>query len=88
MAYDFEQLKQDVVSAGKEIGEKAKELSDTAKTKVDIQGKKRELDKLYAALGRVYYAAHKGENVPEDVMFRGIERAEAELTALKQKLEE
>lgn len=90
MSYDFEQFKKDVVHTGKEVGEKAKELSETAKIKVEIQSKKNELNKLYAALGQVYFTAHQNdeEELPEAVMFNGIRRAEAELADLQKQLEE
>lgn len=88
MAIDFEKLKNDVVATGKEVGVKAKEASEVAKLKLDIKGKERELDQLYAALGRVYFAAHQNEEeVPEEVMFHGIRKAEAELAGLKEDLQ-
>ncbi len=89
MAYDFEQFKKDVKRTSEKVSEKAKELTDTAKLKVDIKTKERELDKLYCALGKVYFAAHQNddeETIPEAVMFRGIKRAEAELAQLNQEL--
>ena len=89
MPYDFEQFKKDVKKTGEIVGEKAKEFSDTAKLKVDIKSKEHELNKLYCALGKVYFAAHQNddeETLPEAVMFRGIKRAEGELAQLKQEL--
>lgn len=89
MSYDFEQFKKDVKKTGEMVGEKAKELSDTAKLKIDIKSKEHELNKLYCALGRVYFAAHQSdeeETIPEAVMFRGIKRAEAELAQLNKEL--
>lgn len=88
MAIDLERLKDNVVATGREIGEKAKEASETAKLKLDIKGKERELDQLYAALGRVYFTAHQQEqDVPEEVMFHGIRAAEAELAGMKEELQ-
>ena len=89
MAYDFEQFKKDVKRTSEKVSEKAKEFTDTTKLKVDIKTKERELDKLYCALGKVYFAAHQNddeETIPEAVMFRGIKRAEAELAQLNKEL--
>lgn len=87
MAFDFDKFKSDVANAGAEIGAKAKEVTETAKLKIDVKSKENELDKLYMALGRVYYTKHQDDaEVPEDVMFRGIRKAEEELAALKEEL--
>lgn len=88
MSIDVDKIREDVIKMGKDIGEKAKDAAELAKLKVDIASKKRELNQLYAALGRVYFTAHQNdENIPEGVMFRGIRTAEAELAGLKVELE-
>ena len=84
MAYDFEKLKKNVTNTGKELGTMARDVADQTKLKIDIKSKERELDQLYAALGRVYYTNHQtDEDIPEAVMFRGIRKAEEELFLLK-----
>lgn len=88
MAIDVDKIKEDVIKMGKDLGAKAKDAADLAKLKMDIASKKRELNQLYAALGKVYFAAHqKDGDIPEAVMFRGIQTAEAELAGLKVELE-
>ena len=64
MAFDFEDMKNKIVSAGKEVGDKAKEASSTAKIRLDIRSKEDFLQKQYAELGKLYYEAHKEEEVP------------------------
>ncbi len=86
MAFDLEKVKQELVTAGKDVGEKAKEVSAAAKIKLDIRTKENFLDKQYAALGRAYYNAHKGEEVPEETAFAAISEAEEELERLKDEL--
>lgn len=85
---DIERLKQEAAATGTMIGEKVRDTAETAKLKMEIAAKKREINKLYAALGRVYYAAHqKEEDLPEAVMFRGIRTAESELAQLRETFE-
>lgn len=87
MAIDFDKVKDDLICTGKEVKDKAKEVSRSTKLKLDICSKKHELDQLYAALGRVYFTSHQHEeNLPEEVMFNGIRRAERELAGLKEEL--
>ena len=86
MAIDFERVKQEIVSAGKDVGAKAKEVSSVAKIRLDIRAKEDFLEKQYAALGRAYYSAHKDEDVPEETVFAIIREAEEELERLKDEL--
>lgn len=86
MAFDFDKLKENLVSAGKGVGEKAKEVSNVAKIKYDIHAKEDFLEKQYALLGRAFYNAHKDEDVEEKIYFPSIAGAEEELNQLKQEL--
>lgn len=86
MAFDFEQIKQTMVSAGKEVSEKAKEASSIAKLKLDIHTKEEFLTKQYAELGKAFYQAHKNEDVPERSFFATIAEAEEELDRLNNEL--
>ena len=89
MAIDFQKIKEDVVNVGVTVGAKAKDVSGVAKLKIDIKSKENELDKLYAALGRVYFTAHQSETgLPEETLFCGIRKAEEELLSLRQELEQ
>ena len=69
MGIDFNKLKTDIVSAGKEVGDKVSEASNVAKLKLDIHTKEDFVEKQFAALGRAYYEAHKDDDVPEKDFF-------------------
>lgn len=87
MEFDFDKLKNDIVTAGKDVGAKAKEAANVAKVKLDIRSKEDFLEKQYAELGREYYAAHKDEEqVPEQACFDTIREALGELDALNGEL--
>ena len=86
MAFDFEHLKQTVVSAGKEVADKAKETSSIAKLKLDIRTKEDFLTKQYAELGKAFYQAHKNEDVAEKAFFPTIAEAEEEVNRLNDEL--
>ena len=84
--FDLNKMKESLVSAGKEVGNMAKDASAVAKIKIDIHNKEVFLEKQYALLGRAFYEAHKEEDVEEKVYFPSIEEAEAELVKLNQEL--
>ena len=86
MAFDFEDMKNKIVSAGKEVGDKAKEASSTAKIRLDIRSKEDFLQKQYAELGKLYYEAHKEEEVPEQECFASIAQTLGEIQALKDEI--
>ena len=87
MSIDFGKIKSDIVSAGKDISVKAKEVSDTAKIKVDIRTKEDYLAKQYEALGRQYYEAHKDdEDAAEKECFANIAEAQKEIDMLNDQL--
>lgn len=86
MAFDFDKLKENIISVGKDVGEFAKDTTKLAQLKYDIHTKEDFLQKQYALLGKAFYDAHKDEDVEEKVYFPSIVEAEAELEALKEQL--
>lgn len=87
MNIDFEKIKSDIVAAGKDVGAKAKEVSNTAKIKLDIRTKEEFLQNQYAELGKAYYEAHKDdEDTTERENLNSIREALEELEALKNEL--
>lgn len=62
----FEQIGEALVSAGKDVSQKAKDVSGIAKLKIDIRSKEDYVQKQYAALGSEYYAKHKDDNTCEE----------------------
>ncbi len=53
------------MSAGKDVGQKAKDVSEIAKLKMDIRSKEDFVEKQYAELGKAYYEKHKDEENAE-----------------------
>ena len=87
MAFDFNKLKSDIVSMGKDVGDKVSDASAIAKVKLDIHNKESYMEKQFTELGRAYYLAHKNEeNIPEKEFFKPIQEAEAEIARLQEQL--
>ncbi len=59
----FEKISDTLVTAGKDVTEKAKELSSVAKLKMDIRSKEDFVEKQYALIGKKYYEAHKNDDI-------------------------
>lgn len=51
----FDEMKESLVSAGKDVSQKAKEVSGVAKLKLDVKSKEDYVEKQYAELGRTYF---------------------------------
>ena len=51
----FDKLSESLVSAGKDVSQKAKDVSEIAKLKLDIKSKEDYVQKQYEELGRSYY---------------------------------
>lgn len=58
----FDKLGETIVSAGKDVAQKTKDLSGTAKLNIDIKSKEDFIQKQYAEIGKMYYAEHKDDN--------------------------
>ena len=86
MAFNFNKMKESILSAGKEVEGFAKDASTIAKLKYEIRVKEDFLEKQYALLGKVFYEAHKDDDVEESVYFGPIEEAEEALINLKSDL--
>lgn len=57
----FDKLGDTLVNAGRDVSQKAKDLSGTAKLNMDIKSREDFIQKQYAEIGRLYYEAHRGE---------------------------
>lgn len=64
----FDKLGESLVTAGKDVSQKAKDVSEIAKLKLDIKSKEEYIEKQFIELGRTYFEKHKEEE--------GIEEAE------------
>ena len=89
----FDKLSETIVSAGKDVGQKAKDVSEIAKLKMDIKSKEDFVEKQYAELGKAYYEKHKddeteetgenGEKTPEQEHFFLISEALEEIERMR-----
>lgn len=80
----FNKLGETIVSAGKDVTQKTKELTDVAKIKFEMSSKEDELKKLYIDLGKVCYEKHKNEEDTEFEQIELIKLKKEELRLLKQ----
>ena len=64
----FDKLGESLAAAGKDVSQKAKDVSDIAKLKLDIKSKEEYIEKQFIELGKAYFEKHKEEE--------GIEEAE------------
>ncbi len=58
----FDKLSETLVNASRDVSQKAKDLSGTAKLTLDIRSKEDQVQKLYAEIGRQYVEEHKEDD--------------------------
>lgn len=75
----WDNLKGSLFAAGRDVSQRAKEVSEVAKLKMDIHTKEDFVEKQFAALGRAYYEANKDNASEAD---------EAQFAVIKEALEE
>ncbi len=80
----FDELTESLTTAGRDVTQKAKDVSELAKLKLDIKSKEDYVQKQYAALGAAYFAKHKDEEgIEEAEQFFLIKEALGEIDRLK-----
>lgn len=80
----FDKLGETIVSAGKDVGQKAKDVSEIAKLRLDIKTKEDFVEKQYATLGAAYYEKHKEDEQSEEAeQFFLIKEALEEIDRMK-----
>lgn len=83
----FDELTESLTIAGKDVTQKAKEVSELAKLKLDIKSKEDYVQKQYAALGAMYFEKHKDEEgIEEAEQFYLIKEALEEIERMKQEV--
>ena len=83
----WEEIKGNLYAVGRDVGQKAKEVSEVAKLKMDIRTKQDFVEKQFASLGRAYYEANKENAVGEEIaQFTVIEEALLEIERMKQQV--
>lgn len=79
----FEKLGDTIVSVGKDVTQKAKDVSGIAKLKLDIRSKEDFVKEQYIELGKAYYEAHKEEEVEDQARFDQIKEALEEIERMR-----
>lgn len=83
----WDDLKGSLFAAGRDVSQKAKEVSEVAKLKMDIRTKEDFVEKQYAILGRTYYEANKENADEKDAeQFRVITEALEEIARMSQQV--
>ncbi|MCI7062485.1 MAG: zinc ribbon domain-containing protein [Lachnospiraceae bacterium] len=81
----FDNMKETLTTAGRDVSQKAKEVSGIAKLKLDIKSKEDALNKEYIALGKRYYDMHK-EGEVADEQIANISSLLSEIVDLKEEI--
>lgn len=80
----FDELTESLTIAGRDVTQKAKDVSELAKLKLDIKSKEDYVQKQYAALGAAYFEKHKDEEgIEEAEQFFLIKEALGEIERMK-----
>lgn len=83
----FDKLGATISSASKDVSQKAKDLSGTAKLSMDIKAKEDLIQKQYTELGKAYYMAHKDDAEAEGMSFiTAIRCAEQEIARMQDEI--
>lgn len=83
----WDDLKGSLFAAGRDMSQKAKEVSEVAKLKMDIHTKEDFVEKQFAALGRAYYEANKDDvNEKDAQQFSVIKEAMDEIQRMNQQV--
>lgn len=83
----WDDLKGSLFAAGRDVSQKAKEVSEVAKIKMDIRTKEDFLEMQFASLGKVYYDTNKDNVCEKDAeQFAVIKEAIDEIERMNQQL--
>ncbi|MBQ7677572.1 MAG: zinc-ribbon domain-containing protein [Lachnospiraceae bacterium] len=81
----FEKLSDTAIAIGKEVSDRAKDVSSCAMLQYDIRSREGYLNELYQDLGKKYYEDHKDD---EDADFTEIDGLIKELDEMRRELME
>ncbi|MGN0140767.1 MAG: zinc ribbon domain-containing protein [Roseburia sp.] len=80
----LDDVRETLISTGKDVSQKAKDVSEVAKLKLDIRAKEDFVEKQYVMLGTDYYMKHKDDEESEAAeQFRVIGEALEEIRRMK-----
>lgn len=75
-----------IVSVSKDATQKAKDLSDIARIRMDIRSKNDYINKQYQEIGKAYYEKHKDDESPKYDQVVLIQEAEEVIDELREQL--
>lgn len=79
----LEKISDTILHVGKDVTQKAKDVSGIAKLKMDIRSKEDFIKEQYIELGKLYYEKNKGIDVEEQAQFERIDEAQNEIEQMK-----
>lgn len=83
----LDDLTESLTNAGKDVTQKAKDVSELARLKLDIKSKEDYVQKQYAQLGRAYFEKHREEeDIEEAEQFFLVKEALEEISRLKEEV--
>ncbi len=76
-----------ITSAASELGEKTKEMTDSAKLQFEMKAKEDLKKEAFIEIGRKFYEGNK-DAIPEDMvdLFNKVDEADARINAIKEEL--
>ena len=84
----FDKLSETLVNASKDVSQKAKDLSGTAKLTMDIHTKEDQVQKMYAQIGKLYFEEHRDDDPAVYEQMTQIKEALAVIEDMKKELME
>ena len=84
----FDKLSETLANASKDVSQKAKDLSGTAKLTMDIHTKEDQVQKMYAQIGKLYFEAHQDDDPAEYEQMSQIKEMLAATEDMKKELME
>ena len=82
----FEKIGDTLVNVGRDVTQKAKDVSGIAKLRIDIRAKEDFIKEQYLELGKAYYEEHKGDAVKEQPQFDRIDEALEAIEEMEQQI--
>jgi rubrerythrin len=84
----FSKLGETISVAGRDVSQKAKDLTETTRMSMDIKAKEDYICKQYASMGEKYYEMHQDDDEPLFEEIALIREARAEVARMKDQLAE
>lgn len=82
----FDKLGKKIAEASRDVADKTKELTDTAKVKLDMKNKEDYIESQYTSIGKQYFESHQFDDSDEYPQIAMIKAAMDEIDELKAQL--